>query len=264
MQSRNAGMLAALKVHLRVIAAILVRDMRTRFGRTHLSYLVAVGMPLSHIISIVVAFITVNRIIPFGSDSTVFISTGALPYILCLYPARMMAFMMIHTGSTLAFPIVHPVDLIISRMILEGLTAFSVALIFVLGLWACDVEVFPADLPSALLAVYAAVFFGLSIGTLGMILRAIFKTPGYVILVLTMIGLYLTSGVYVPLAATSETVRTLISYNPIYQLVQWLRSSYFEIHSTIPLDRSYVLLLSSFLFGLGLLGERLFRGKVLT
>jgi capsular polysaccharide transport system permease protein len=96
------------------------------------------------------------------------------------------------------------------------------------------------------------------------ILRAIFKTPGYIVLVLSMVGLYLTSGVYVPFTATSETVRTLISYNPIFQLVQWVRSSYFEIHSAVPLDRSYVLLLSTFLLALGVLGERLSRGKLLT
>jgi capsular polysaccharide transport system permease protein len=238
--------------------------MRTRFGGTHIAYLVAIGWPLSHITAMVITFTAVNRLVPFGSDSTIFISTGVLPYILCLYPARMMSMMMAQNGNTLTFSIVHPIDLIISRMVLEGITAFSVALIFVFGLWALGIEVLPLDVPAALCAVYAAVFFGLSIGMLGMILRGLLKTPGYLILIMTMIGCYLTSGVYVPLTPATETMRTLIGLNPIYQLVEWMRSAYFETHNPVPVDKPYVLLLSSFLLALSLFGERLFRGKIMT
>jgi capsular polysaccharide transport system permease protein len=202
--------------------------------------------------------------LPFGSDSTIFISTGALPYVLCLYPARMMGFTMVANGSTLHFPIVCPMDLIISRLILEGVTAFTVALVFVLGLWAFDVDVIPMDVPAALTSVYAAVFFGLSIGTFGLVLRALLKTPGYIILVMTLIGCYMSSGVYLPVSPTTETVRTLVGFNPIYQLVQWTRSAYFETNNVVPLDKPYVLMLSCFFLFLALVGERLFRGKILA
>jgi capsular polysaccharide transport system permease protein len=59
-------------------------------------------------------------------------------------------------------------------------------------------------------------------------------------------------------------MRTLIGFNPVFQLVEWTRSAYFETHSTVLLDKPYVLLLSAFLLALGLLGERLFRGKVIA
>jgi capsular polysaccharide transport system permease protein len=253
-----------LKVHFRVVTAILLRDMRTRFGRTHLAYLVAIGWPLSHLLGVVITFVIVNRFIPFGNDSVVFISTGALPYILCLYPARMMATMMMHTGATLSFSIVHPVDLIIARAILETLSAFTVVLVFTFGLWALDVDVLPNDIPTALCAMYAAVFFGVSAGAFTMVLRALFKTAGFLVLVISMIGLYISSGVYAPARPSSEIMRTLVGLNPIYNLVQWMRSAYFETQITVPVDKTYVLLLSAFLLMLGLLGERLFRGKFLT
>jgi capsular polysaccharide transport system permease protein len=264
LQSAYTTILNVLGIRARVITAILLRDMRTRFGRTHLTYLVAIGWPLSHVVGMVATFILVNRMLPFGSDSTIFISTGALPYVLCLYPARMMGFTILANGTALNFPIVHPIDLIISRLILEGLTAFSVALIFVMGLWAVDVDVTPIDVPTALTSMYAAVFFGLSIGTFGLVLRALLKTPGYIILVMTLIGCYMSSGVYLPITPTTETLRTLVGFNPIYQLVQWTRSAYFEVNNVVPLDKSYVLMLSCFLLLLGLAGERLFRGKILA
>jgi capsular polysaccharide transport system permease protein len=264
LQSTFHTTLDALKVHFRVIRAILIRDMRTRFGRSHLAYLVAIAWPLSHLTMMVIGFTMVNKMLPFGTDSIMFISTGALPYILCLYPARMMAIMMYQNASALSFPIVHPVDVIIARMILEGLSAFTVVLVFAAGLWALDVDIVPLDIPTALMGFYAAIFFGLSIGTFTMVMRAIFKMPGHLFVMGAMIGLYLSSGVYLPVVPATETMRTLVGLNPVYQLVQWTRSAYFETHNAVPLDRPYVLLLAAFLLVLGLLGERLFRGKVLS
>jgi capsular polysaccharide transport system permease protein len=205
-----------------------------------------------------------NRLVPFGTESSIFIGTGALPYILCLYPARMMAMMMIHTGPTLFFPIVHPVHIIVARIILEALSAVVVVIIFGLGLWALDVDIIPNDVPTALTAIYTAIFFGIGAGAFTMVLRALFKTAGFLILIMAMILLYISSGVYMPVTPSTELARTLIGMNPIYNLVQWLRSAYFETNAAVPVDKPYVLMLSAFLLLLGLLGERLFRGKFLT
>jgi capsular polysaccharide transport system permease protein len=262
--SRVSRLAHELRAHGRVVQAILVRDMQTRFGRSHISYLVAIGWPLSHLLGIVVSFSVVNRMLPFGTDSVMFISTGALPYILCLYPARMMSMGLLQNMGTMSFPIVAPFHVIVARFIVEGLTAFAVVIVFVFGLWAVDSEIVPNDAHMALLAVYASVFFGLSIGSLGMLLRSLAKTPGYVLMIMALIGMYLASGVMVPMHPSSETLRTLLGYNPIYQLVLWTRSAYFETHSVVPLDRWYVVLLSLILLTIALAGERLFRGKIMT
>ena len=264
LQSTYAAIVNVLSTHSRVIKAILIRDMRTRFGRTHFTYLVAIGWPLSHLVGMVVMFTAVDRMLPFGGNSTIFISTGALPYILCLYPARLMGHAITQNAGALSFPIVRTVDLIIAKCILEGLTAFIAGLIFAGGLWALGFDVIPLDIPTALTSFYAAVFFGLSIGTVAMTMKAILKTPGYLTVLLMLVVCYAGSGVYINLLPTTPTMRTLIDFNPIYHLVQWTRSAYFDTHSAVPLDKSYVLRLSCFFLFLGLAGERLFRGKILT
>jgi capsular polysaccharide transport system permease protein len=253
----------SVQVHCRVVNAVLLRDMRTRFGRSHLTFLVAIGWPLSHLLAIVGGFIIVNRALPFGTDSVVFISTGVLPYILCLYPMRMMGLTMTYHLPTLAFPIVHPIDLILARMVIETLTAATVVLIFLFILWVADVDILPFDLPCALLGMYASIFFGLSMGTFALILRSIFKVAGYGAAMLFMIFMYISSGVYFPQTPSTELMRTLLGLNPVYQLVLWVRSAYFEVHQAAPLDKHYILLLSAFLLLIGLFGERLFRGKVM-
>lgn len=253
-----------LKLHLHVIFALMLRDMVSRYGRTYSSYIIAVCWPLSHLLIIVIAFTTVNRFLFPGTESAIFISTGALPYILALYPARMTAMVVMQNRTILNLPIVQPIDLFFARMALEVFNAFVVTILFCLGLWALDIDFLPLDLPTALLAIYASVFFGISLGLFAMNLAAIGKMPGYLLFIAVTIVMYISSGVTVPSGFISDRARAFIGYNPIFQLAEWMRSAYFESHSVVALNKPYVLLLSAGLLFLGMAGERAFRGRILT
>lgn len=242
----------------------MLRDMASRFGSSYWGYLLAVGWPLAHLLIIVIGFSMVNRFIFPGSDSIIFISTGALPYILCLYPARMTAMVLMHNRPLLSLPVVQPIDLFIARMALEVCNAFVVTVLFCLGLWALGIDFMPLDVPTAVLGIYASIFFGIAFGLFSMNLVAIGRMPGYFFFILVTIVMYLSSGVTIPSGFVSDRAREFIGYNPIFQLAEWMRSAYFESHSVVALDKSYVLLLSSGLFFLGLLGERTLRGRILA
>jgi capsular polysaccharide transport system permease protein len=255
--------LAALRTRARIVAAVMLRDMRTRFGRTHWQYLVAIGWPLSHLLGLVITFSVMNRMIPIGTDSIVFISTGALPYILCFYPARQSAIVFVQGRTVLNFPIVQTTDVIFARVLLEGLSACLVCIIFCFGLWGFDVDIIPQDIGQALTGVYAAIFLGVSLGVFMITITAILGMAGYISMVLGMVVLFLTSGVYLPTMAASEEALFWLSLNPLVHVVTWVRSAYFEMHTAVELDKSYVLLISSLFLFAGLSGERLFRGKIL-
>lgn len=253
-----------IRVRLRVIFAIMLRDMASRYGRTYWGYLIAVAWPLTHLLIIVIGFMTVNRFLFPGSESLIFISTGALPYILCVYPARLTAMSAMQNGAILSLPIVQPMDLFVARIALEIFNACVVTIVFCLGLWICDVDFIPIDLPTALMALYASIFFGVALGLCAVLLVAIGKMAGYLFFIFITIVLYLSSGVTVPAGLVSDRAREFIGYNPIFQLAEWMRSAYFESHSVVALDRPYVVLLSAGLLFLGLLGERAIRGRILA
>jgi capsular polysaccharide transport system permease protein len=247
----------------RIITALMLRDMRTRFGRNYVNYLLAIAWPLSHLTGIVVGFIAVNRILPFGTDSLIFVSSGALPYVLCLYPARLSGIGMLQNRPVLQLPIVRPLHMILARVLLEALSAAVVCTVFCCALWLLGGDVLPERPHLALEAIYASIFFGSSLGVTMMISAALFGVFGYLFFILAMIVLYLTSGVYVPITTTNETLLWLLSYNPIYHLVHWMRSAFYETHEGIEVSRGYILLLSAGLLAFGLAGERAFRGKIL-
>lgn len=253
-----------IRLHLRVIFAIMLRDMASRYGRTYWGYVIAVGWPLTHLLIIVMGFMAVNRFLFPGSESLIFISTGALPYILCMYPARLTAVVLMQNRAVLSVPIIQPIDLFMARIALEVFNACVVTIVFCLGLWMLDVDFMPLDFPTALLAIYASIFFGVALGLCAVLLVAIGKMVGYMFFILITIVLYLSSGVTVPAGFVSDRAREFIGYNPIFQLAEWMRSAYFESHSVVALDKPYVLLLSAGLLFVGLLGERALRGRILA
>lgn len=253
-----------IQTSARVILALMLRDMRTRFGGTLLSYMVAIAWPLSHLALMVITFIAVNRILPFGTDSVIYIASGALPYILCMYPARLSSTVFIANRSLLQFPLIRPIHIMLARVTLEALTACIVCIIFSTTLWMLDVDITPADPAVALTSIYASVFLGMSLGVVMTVVTGMFGVAGHLVFIGITIVLYLSAGVVVPVPPGNETLEYIRSFNPMYHLVQWTRSAYYEdAYPVIPLSRSYVVAFSATVLLLGLLGERLFRGKIM-
>lgn len=238
--------------------------MRTRYGGVRGNYVVAVGWPLCHLGVLVAAFTFVNRMLPFGTDSLIYITSGALPYILCIYPARITGMAFIQTKAALGLPIVLPIHVILARVVLEALTACTVCVVFGVILWLLGEDMMPERLTVALCALYASIFLGIALGVTMSIATAVLNLPGYLIFIGLMIVMYMTSGVAIPLHHINDSIDYVRSFNPIYHLVEWMRSAYYEeTYPTIPLAKSYVLFLSAALLFVGLLGERLFRGRIL-
>lgn len=258
----DRGWRSAAQQQLRVVGAIMLRDMRTRFGRTHLGFIIQIGWPLSHLTVLLMINVMLRRIIPFGTtDATVFLSAGLLPYILCLYPARLIMLAIASNRPLLNFPIVKTTDLIYARVIVEMLSAFFVATIFCVGLYFSGVDFVPNDVTEALEAVFAAIFLGMGIGIFNVAMFALFKHFAMVAFILIMVVAYASAGVFIPITTLPESIQSIAWYNPLVHLVEWLRSAYYTGYTTPILSKTYVLAMASIYFFLGLLLDKLLRGR---
>ena len=255
--------LKMLKSRWNVISALILRDMRTRFGRSHLGYLLVVAWPLTHMSMIVILMTSANRVFPLGTEPAVFISTGVLPYVLCLYPARMMGFSIEHGRSLFMFPVVRAFDVLVARAIVEVLTSFLVILSYMSVMTLLGIDIFPVHPEIWASAVVCIIFFAISLGYLNMIFYSIAKM-WQVVFILLMIVSYMTSGVFVLPSTYSEETRAILWFNPLLHFVEWLRSSYYEGYGDDMLSPSYVFFLASVYLLIGLAGERFMRGKLLA
>ncbi len=253
----------SLQRRLSVIFAIMIRDMRTRFGRSHLGYLVAIAWPLVHLSALVSMMLYANRVIPLGTDPAVFVVTGVLPYILCLYPARMMGYAVEANKSLFLFPVVRVFDVITARAIVEFLTAFTVVIIFCSVLMVFGVEIVPNNVPDWAYAVIATVYLSICMGFVNTIVSSLFRM-WHVMFVLLMFLMYATAGVFVLPSTLSAEVRDVMWFNPLLHCVEWIRSTYYEGYGDDMLSRGYVLWVATICLMVGLLGERFLRGKLLS
>ncbi|WP_117190665.1 ABC transporter permease [Rhizobium terrae] len=251
-----------LDARVDVIGALILRDMRTRFGRSHLGYLLAVAWPLTHLITITTIMSIANRVVPIGTEPAVFISSGVLPYILCLYPARTMGLSIETNRLLFLFPAVTPINVIIARGIIEFLTAALVVILFFIGASILGVNVLPANYSTWLVSVLSTIYFSISMGLINTVIGSIFKF-WHVFFLVIMFGMYSSSGAFVLPSNLPQSTQNAMWYNPLFHCVEWIRSSYFEGYGDGNLSQFYLLSFATCLLFLGLLGERFIRGKLL-
>ena len=254
----------ALREHGRIVAAILLQDMQTRFGRGYFSYLVAIGWPLSHAAFMLGGYLLVNRLAPVGDDPAIFAVTGVLPYILCLYPGRMMPVLYLMNRQLLNMPVIKPFHVMSAGLIIEILTGSIVSILIIATLAIVGVDVLPQNVSSAAAALAATLYLAVGLGLFNVVCTAMFGTFYLTFYIVLMIGAYLVSGVYIPIWMIPEPTRSYLLYNPLLNLVEWLRSAYYASYDGDLVNKPLVLGTATVALFLGLLGERFLRNKFFT
>lgn len=257
------GLREALTRQGRVMFAVMLRNIRTRFFGHGLGYLIALGWPLTHILVLLTMWSAMNRAAPFGESVVLFLATGTVPFMVFSYLSRFMQFSVVLTRPLLAFPEVKVLDVLFASGVLEILSSCCVVLILLVLAWLFDIPVMPRDLVEAFYAFCAAILLGFGFGVInGVIaLAAPMWMTGYA---LCMIVLWISSGVVFVPDFLPEPARSIAAYNPVLQVVEWMRSAYYEGYGEGLLDRRYVLEVAIGAIFLGLVVERASRGHVLA
>lgn len=238
--------------------------MRTRFGRSYYGYLLAILWPLSHIIIIGGASYMTHKYVPIGDDPAIFVVTGIVPFIFCLYPARFMTLTLVQNKPLLQFSIIKPLHLILARSALEILSATTVFCIFMTILTIANVDIMPENVYRAGLVIGVTIFLGLGMGAFGVILCLINPMIGMVVTVLSITLLYLTSGAFLSYSLFPQNIMDIIWFNPLYHTVSILRSAYYEGFNADKCSLYYVVFVGGVFWFMYLLGDRVYRGRLLS
>lgn len=229
-----------LDVYLRVLSALMLRDMRSRFGGTYWGYLVQVLWPCVHL-GIIVGAMTFRGIkSPMGDDSMVFVASGALPALAFQYISReVMKGYIVHKPLTY-FPQVKRFDTVVVRILVEIVSSFMGVCLVCVVLVCFGVDPVPTDMTMAITGYLTAIAIGIGVGTINVGICSVF--PGWAIgYILVTLTLCLTSGVYFMACYMPDEIYYYMKWNPITQLIEWVRLGY---DPTIPAQIDYL-----FLFG---------------
>lgn len=247
---------SALQIQLQVLHALILRDIRTRFGRTMWGYAIVVLWPVAHLLMVVV-IMTVRHLPPaFGESTTLFVYTGLMPVIVFIYLSRKIMEGVAGGKPLISFPDVKVLDLCLSRAIVEVLNACMSCTIIMFILFCIGVDPIPQDEFLAVRAMLVSIFFSFGIGVLLSNIAYVYPMfmMGFALLVIIV---YAASGVYFIPEGMPSQIYNIMIWNPITHMIMLFRQAYYPEYVNEG-SAAYVIYVAGAMTLIGLLVERFF------
>jgi capsular polysaccharide transport system permease protein len=234
----------------RVLFALVVREMSTRFGRSWGGYLWAIAEPLGGVLMLTLAFAFIVRKPPIGTNFALFYATGIIPFFLFSNISRSVSQAISSNQGLLRYPVVRPLDAIFAKFLTDFLTMCVVGLLLYTAiiLW-YDVPV-NLDLAAVFNGFLLMGLLGLGIGTLNCVLFGFWPTWKNIWNVLTK-PLFIMSGMFFTFEAMPRQLQEILWYNPLLHCIAYVRSGFYGGYHPDYVSPLYVLGVSGTTFLLG-------------
>lgn len=243
-----------MDIYAHVIRALILRDMRTRFGGSHWGYAVLVLWPVAHIFIMVgiMAFRGVPS--PMDNNPLLFVATGCVPALTFQYMSRETMKAIASNKPLIYYPQVKIFDVMLARIIVEIIKGFTCLLVVLAILIILGVDPFPQDPLTAIAAYCSATLLGIGIGSVNIGIVSFFPAWQLGFIVPTLAS-YMTCGIVFLPHLLPDQIYDLLRWNPMVHIVEWTRLAY-EPSLGVNVDYAYVLLWGMASLSLGLLMER--------
>lgn len=249
-------LLQALSVQGRVISALTLRETRSRYGNTRLGFFWALFEPAAHIVVFIAIFSSLGRAIPVGDSMALFMLTGIIPWLLYNNIVSKVMAGLSANQSLLGYPQVMPMDITISRIILEFSSLFVVMLFFLGIAVYAGITIKIDNFIEVMNATGLFVLLGTGVGLInGAIIQS---TPSYSNIYSALSRpLYFMSGIFFTADFLSPDLLNLLKYNPLLHLMEWFRSGFYSSFESAFYNRSYAITFTLVVFAMGLIAERI-------
>jgi capsular polysaccharide transport system permease protein len=251
-----------IKVQARVVFALVMREMSTRYGRTAGGYVWAVIEPITFIAMMSVIFSAISRRPPLGDSFPLFFASGYLSFHAYRDISEAVSGAVQFNRPLLSFPRVTPLDTMIARFILQFLTScFIIGLIMGTLLLVVDeqVRVDPAPIVASL-ALMALLAVG--VASINCVLFSYSPTWRQLFQLINR-PLFLISGVLFLYEDLPSIVQGVLWWNPLIHIVSLMRSGFYATYDAGFVSEIYVVGVSAGPLLIGVLLLRAMRGEIL-
>ncbi|MDP2372361.1 ABC transporter permease [Reyranella sp.] len=254
----------AIRTHVRVVSALVRREMRAHFGESRIGYLWALVEPSLHLAAYLVFFVMVfKRTAPLGTSTALFMMTGIIPFFLYSKVASYISGSIRSNRNLLTLPPVKPIDVVVARVVLESVTYLFVGFLMFLALYAGGIaEAIPYDPLAVMEASILAIFIGLGVGMINIVIQSYFHN-WMTIFGMFSFPLWIFSGVWFLPEQVPQPFREYMLYNPILHVVLMFRTGFYWNYNSFYLDVPFVVGVSALLVATGLALMQVARRKVL-
>lgn len=248
---------------LRVILALMLREMSTTYGKSALGYLWAVLEPAAGIMLMTVIFSAAFRSPAIGTNFPLFFASGILPFMMYGDIGGKLSVALRFSKQLLNYPGVTYLDALIARCLLSTMTHIMISsLVLAAILVFYDVDVI-LDVPAIALALLMAVSLGVGIGTLNCFLLSIYPIWERTWAILNR-PLFIISCIFFLYDNVPEPYRGWLWWNPIIHIVGQMRSGIYATYDASYVSLLYVFLISGVTLTLGLLLLRRYHRDIIN
>ncbi|MCK5666432.1 MAG: ABC transporter permease, partial [Thiotrichaceae bacterium] len=221
----------ALSLQGKVIAALTLRETRSRYGSSKLGYFWALFEPFAHVMVFIGIFSALDRAPPIGQSTGLFILTGIIPWLLFSNIVNGVMGGLQANKALLGYPQVMPMDISVSRVILESSTLFLVMLFFLAVASYMGLSVRIDSFLKMMSATGLLILLAMGIGLINAAL--VTKYPSYKSIYSAISRpLYFISGVFFTADFLSPEVYDVVSINPLLHLIEWFRSGFYTSYNS--------------------------------
>ncbi len=253
--------LQSLEIQGRVIHALFLREMKTRFGANRMGFVWAFLEPALHVLMFVMIWTLFGKLGPQGISPMLYLITGIVPYLMFSNTVNKVMKATASNRALLIFPQIKLLDFVITRMLMEFATYSIVFIVFLCCMRFAGFE-FSVNNPLNLIIDFiSVVLLGGGIGLLATPFSSMFKMTDHVIKA-TIRLMYIGSGVFFSVNKMPPRAIEYVVWNPLLHIIQHVRSDFFAELTLNPAygNMTYVAVLTAVLWVFGMvLFKRLFK-----
>jgi capsular polysaccharide transport system permease protein len=247
---------------LRVLLALMLREMSTRYGRNPGGYFWALVEPLAMIMVLAIGFSLLLRNPSLGNSFLLFYATGFLPFTMFMRTSLYVQTALRYSRPLLNYPVVSWFDVTMARAITNGLTMCMTAVFLFAGIlgYIPGVQTLePAPIAAAFLAAFV---LGIGVGLMNGVLAGFFPVWATLWNIATA-PIFILSGVIWIFEDLPPLGQQVLVWNPLVHILGQARSGFFPTYGPQYLDLVYVWGLALVALALCLLLMRRFHRDIL-
>jgi capsular polysaccharide transport system permease protein len=230
----------ALGANVRVINALILREIVVSFRISRAGYFLALAEPIMQFAMMYVIFSAISRHPGYGQSLGLFLATGIIPYFMFLHLSSRVMHAIRGYRSFARVSTVTPLDLAAARGLLEFLTLliFAAAVMLLLSMrgeagWPAR----PERLAQVVMLIGLTAF---GVGLANGVLSDMFRTYGLVYSIFARSALFFSAVFYVP-SFLPEQARYYLWFNPVLHAVEWFRTGIYPTYPTLVLSEVYLM-----------------------
>lgn len=226
-------------VNIRVILALMMREMSTRYGRSAGGYIWAILEPVGMIAILSVVFGLAMRTPAIGSSFPLFFATGFLTFQFYTELSSFSSSAINMNKPLLTYPRVTPIDAILGRFFLQFFTLSTSAIIIFSGIIFFEEIHTIYDFTAIVKAVLYASLLGLGVGATNTVLFTFVPTYQNVWKIINR-PMFLISGVFFTYEDMPRAVQEILWFNPVMHVIGLMRRGFYPSYHATYVSEFYV------------------------